>query len=70
MNSPLTNYIINFLLGCGNATLVSALNSDDSGTDNILNGIYSLPLDIVMAAFGNLIPGSAAYDFLSAYNIS
>jgi hypothetical protein len=39
-------------LGCGNATLVSALNSEDAGTHNILNGLFGLPSDLVRAAFG------------------
>jgi hypothetical protein len=39
-------------LGCGNATLVSALNSEDAGTHNILNGLFGLPRDLVWAAFG------------------
>jgi len=39
-------------LGCGNATLVSALNSEDAGTHNILNGLFGLPSDLVWAAFG------------------
>jgi hypothetical protein len=46
------------LSGCGNATLVSALNSEDSGTHNILNGLVALPANIVRAVFGN--PTSAA----------
>jgi len=39
-------------MGCGNATLVSALNSEDSGTHTILNGLFQFPADIVNAAFG------------------
>lgn len=39
-------------MGCGNATLVSALNSEDSGTLNLVNGLFNLPTDILLAAFG------------------
>lgn len=39
--------------GCDNAQLVSALNSEDSGTLNHINGLTQLPLDIVNAGFGN-----------------
>jgi Cupin len=38
--------------GCTNAQLVSALNSDDSGTNNIANSLFSLPPDLLNAAFG------------------
>lgn len=38
--------------GCGNATLISALNSDDTGTTNLLNALFSLPDYMVAAAFG------------------
>jgi hypothetical protein len=44
--------MLTFLVGCGNATLVSALNSEDSGTHNIVNGLFGLPADLVRAAFG------------------
>ncbi|KAH8912453.1 RmlC-like cupin [Coniochaeta sp. PMI_546] len=39
-------------LGCGNSTLISALNSDDTGTTNLLNSLFSLPDYMVAAAFG------------------
>ncbi|KAF1963401.1 spherulin-1A [Byssothecium circinans] len=39
--------------GCENAYLISALNSDDTGTLNILNGLWSMPQDMMRAAFGN-----------------
>ncbi|KAL3424192.1 spherulin-1A [Phlyctema vagabunda] len=39
--------------GCGNATLVSSLNSEDTGTLNILNGLWSVPHDMILAAFGH-----------------
>jgi hypothetical protein len=42
--------------GCNNATLVSALNSDDSGTLNALNFAH-FPQDLVAAAFGNPADG-------------
>lgn len=38
--------------GCGNATLISALNSDDTGTTNILNALFQMPDYMVAAAFG------------------
>ena len=40
-----------------NAQLVSALSSTDSGTHNVVNGLFSLPSNIVAAAFGNPIDG-------------
>lgn len=43
--------------GCTKATLVSALNSEDAGTQNILNGFAQLPPDIIAAAFGNPAAG-------------
>jgi len=39
-------------MGCGNATLVSALNAEDQGTHTILNGLFQFPADLVNAAFG------------------
>ncbi|KKY26287.1 putative spherulin-1A [Phaeomoniella chlamydospora] len=38
--------------GCENAQLVSALSSDDSGTTNLANSLFSLPSDIVGAVLG------------------
>ncbi|KAI3548062.1 spherulin-1A [Colletotrichum filicis] len=40
--------------GCGYATLISALVSDDTGTLSILNGLFKLPNDMVQAAFGGI----------------
>ncbi|KAG9248775.1 spherulin-1A [Calycina marina] len=40
-------------MGCGNATLVSALDSSDTGTLNVINQLANLPNDIVQAGFGN-----------------
>ncbi|KAF2845432.1 RmlC-like cupin [Plenodomus tracheiphilus IPT5] len=37
---------------CEPALLVSALNSDDSGTLNILPSLFSVPQDIISAGFG------------------
>jgi hypothetical protein len=48
----LKHSLIATLAGCGNATLISALNSEDAGTHNILNGLYGLPDDINLAAYG------------------
>ncbi|KAF6834603.1 spherulin-1A [Colletotrichum plurivorum] len=38
--------------GCGNATLISALSSEDAGTHNVANGLFDLPPSVVAAAFG------------------
>lgn len=40
-----------------NAQLVSALSSTDPGTHNVVNGLFSLPSNIVAAAFGNPVGG-------------
>lgn len=47
--SPRTN---NEFPGCENAQLVSALNTDDTGTTNIANSLFSLPSDIVGTILG------------------
>ena len=40
-------------MGCDNAQLVSALNSEDSGTHNVIAGLFNIPdVDLVNAAFG------------------
>ncbi|PNH37364.1 hypothetical protein VD0004_g9420 [Verticillium dahliae] len=39
--------------GCENATLVSALSSEDAGTHNVANGLFGLPSEILAAAFGD-----------------
>lgn len=39
-------------IGCTNATLISALNSADTGTNNYMNSLFKLPLDLVKAGFG------------------
>ncbi|TEA15651.1 Spherulin-1A [Colletotrichum sidae] len=39
--------------GCGNATLISALNSEDAGTHNVANGLFDLPASVVAASFGD-----------------
>ncbi|KAF2703122.1 RmlC-like cupin [Pleomassaria siparia CBS 279.74] len=39
--------------GCDNAQLVSALNSEDTGTINYINAMYQLPPDLLRAAFGD-----------------
>ncbi|KAF1916285.1 hypothetical protein BDU57DRAFT_516298 [Ampelomyces quisqualis] len=38
--------------GCEPALLVSALNSEDAGTLNILSGLWSVSSDIIQAGFG------------------
>ncbi|PSN64591.1 RmlC-like cupin [Corynespora cassiicola Philippines] len=39
--------------GCHNAQLISALDSEDPGTLNILNGLWQFPPDMIHAAFGD-----------------
>ncbi|KAM0327418.1 hypothetical protein ACHAQA_005704 [Verticillium albo-atrum] len=39
--------------GCENATLISALSSEDAGTHNVANGLFGLPPDVLAAAFGD-----------------
>ncbi|GKT50147.1 sphingoid long-chain base transporter RSB1 [Colletotrichum spaethianum] len=39
-------------IGCGNATLISALSSEDAGTHNVANGLFGLPPSVVAASFG------------------
>jgi hypothetical protein len=41
------------LTGCGNATLISALSSEDAGTHNVANGLFDLPPEMLAAAFGD-----------------
>lgn len=53
ISSETKTLIANWNQGCTKATLVSALNSEDAGTQNILNGFAQLPPDIMAAAFGN-----------------
>lgn len=43
----------NASIGCDNAFLVSALNSEDAGTLNILNSLWTFPEDMIKAGFGN-----------------
>lgn len=44
------------VLGCENAQLVSALNSDDAGTQNIGNVFTNgFPFDLLNAAFGQTL---------------
>ncbi|KAL5116995.1 hypothetical protein ACEQ8H_005081 [Pleosporales sp. CAS-2024a] len=38
---------------CNPALLISALNSEDTGTNNILPSLWDMPWDIIQAAFGN-----------------
>ena len=40
------------VLDCEPAVLVSALNSDDAGTLNILPALWTVPSDIIQAGFG------------------
>lgn len=39
-------------LGCENAQLVSALSSDDAGTQNLANAFFSLPSNITSTVLG------------------
>jgi len=54
--------------GCGNSTLVSALNSEDSGTTNLVNALATLPTPLRQAFFGNPSEGSAAHSFVAGLN--
>jgi hypothetical protein len=45
---------------CEPALLISALNSEDSGTLNILPALWSVPQDIIQAGFG--APGMNTQD--------
>ncbi|RNJ52536.1 hypothetical protein D7B24_003356 [Verticillium nonalfalfae] len=38
---------------CENATLVSALSSEDAGTHNVANGLFGMPSEVLAAAFGD-----------------
>jgi len=39
--------------GCDNAQLVSALNNEDQGTQNVITSLFNIPdADLVNAAFG------------------
>jgi hypothetical protein len=44
--------------GCDNNLLISALNHDDAGTNNIANSLWNLPPSVVAAAFGNKFSGN------------
>lgn len=37
---------------CTNATLISALNSADTGTQNLVNALFQMPSELVKAGFG------------------
>jgi oxalate decarboxylase/phosphoglucose isomerase-like protein (cupin superfamily) len=39
-------------IGCENAQLIAALNSDDSGTTNLANAFFSLPANITNPIVG------------------
>ncbi|KAI1268196.1 spherulin-1A [Xylariaceae sp. FL1019] len=39
-------------LGCENATVITALSSEDPGTQTLANSLFNLPWSIVSAAFG------------------
>lgn len=45
----------NVSIECTNTQLVSALNSDDTGTHNVANGLFSLPANFLQAVFGDSI---------------
>ena len=48
-------------IGCENAQLISALNSDDTGTTNLANAFFSLPANITNTIIGG---GLSAQDIL------
>jgi oxalate decarboxylase/phosphoglucose isomerase-like protein (cupin superfamily) len=49
-------------IGCENAQLISALNSDDSGTTNLANAFFSLPANITNTIIGG---GLSAQDIMN-----
>lgn len=51
-SSRFASIVADTSIECTNTQLVSALNSDDSGTHNIANALFSLPNGILQAAFG------------------
>lgn len=48
-------------IGCENAQLVSALNSDDSGTTNLANAFFSLPQNISGTVLGGDVNVASVY---------
>lgn len=46
-------------IGCENAQLVSALNSDDAGTHNLANAFFSLPANFTQTILGGDVNLSA-----------
>ena len=46
-------------LGCENAQLVSALSSDDAGTQNLANAFFALPANITGTVLGVDLAGVA-----------
>jgi quercetin dioxygenase-like cupin family protein len=46
-------FVIDSSTECTNATLISALNSEDTGTQNFATALWELPDDMIQAAFGN-----------------
>lgn len=48
-------------IGCENAQLISALNSDDSGTTNLANTFFSLPQNISGTVLGGGISVSNVF---------
>jgi hypothetical protein len=44
---------MSWFAGCEDALLISSLNSDDSGTNNVLESVASIPVDIIRASFGD-----------------
>lgn len=49
-----SDYVVaDYSEGCDDAYLISALNSEDTGTLNMVNGLWSMRDDMIRAAFGN-----------------
>lgn len=52
--------------GCENAQLISALNSDDSGTTNLANAFFSLPANITGPIIGTGIDTATIQNIIPA----
>lgn len=49
-------------IGCENAQLVSALNSDDTGTTNLANTFFSMPANITGPIIGEEVNAQSIFD--------
>lgn len=53
-------------IGCENAQLISALNSDDAGTTNLANAFFSLPTNITDTIIGGGLNAQDIYSRVPA----